>query len=57
MNKIVVMGGSFNPPTIAHLQLMHVAMEATQASEGIFAPATYGYVLKKMKRQRCPQDR
>ena len=56
MNKIVVMGGSFNPPTIAHLQLMHAAMEATQASEGIFAPATYGYVLKKMKRQRCPQD-
>ncbi len=56
MNRIVVLGGSFNPPTNAHLTLMQTAMDAIQADKGIFAPATFGYVAKKMKRQQCPQD-
>lgn len=43
MNRIVVLGGSFNPPTIAHRTLMQTAMDAIQADMGIFAPATYGY--------------
>lgn len=30
-NRVVVMGGSFNPPTRAHLQLMEAALEAVDA--------------------------
>lgn len=56
MNRIVVMGGSFNPPTRAHLQLMLAAMDAVDACQGIFVPTAHEYVAKKMKRQRCPQD-
>lgn len=56
MDRIVVMGGSFNPPTRAHLQLMEAALEAVDARQGIFVPQAQDYVAKKMKRQRCPQD-
>ncbi len=56
MNRIVVMGGSFNPPTVAHLRLMLAAVEAVDACCGIFVPTSHEYVLKKMKKQRCPQD-
>ena len=30
-NRIVVMGGSFNPPTIAHLKLMQAALDSVDA--------------------------
>ncbi len=56
MNKIVVLGGSFNPPTTAHLELMRAAMEATGAAKGIFVPAAHSYVAKKMKKQKHPGD-
>lgn len=56
MNRIVVMGGSFNPPTLAHLRLMVAAMDAVDACQGIFVPTAHDYVARKMKRQRCPQD-
>ena len=39
-SKIVVMGGSFNPPTIAHLRLMQVAMDGVGARNGIFVPVS-----------------
>lgn len=50
------MGGSFNPPTRAHLGLMIAAMDAVDACQGIFVPTAHDYVARKMKRQRCPQD-
>ena len=56
MNRIVVMGGSFNPPTQAHLKLMLAAVDALGASRGIFVPTAYDYVARKMKRQKCLQD-
>lgn len=56
MNRVVVMGGSFNPPTRAHLQLMEAALEAVDACHGIFVPQAQEYVAKKMKKQKCPQD-
>ena len=56
MNRIVVMGGSFNPPTCAHLQLMEAAFDAVDARQGIFVPTAHEYVAKKMKRQKCQQD-
>lgn len=56
MKTIVVMGGSFNPPTIAHLRLMEAALNAVHADMGIFVPTAADYVAKKMKRLKCPQD-
>ena len=56
MNHVVVMGGSFNPPTRAHLQLMEAAIDVVDACQGIFVPTAHEYVAKKMKRQKCPQD-
>ncbi|MCC8098290.1 MAG: NADAR domain-containing protein [Eubacterium sp.] len=51
MEKIVVIGGSFNPPTIAHRDLMKAALDALGAYKGIFVPAPYKYVQVKMERQ------
>ena len=56
MNRVVVMGGSFNPPTIAHLRLMQTAIEAIGANKGIFAPTPHEYVDRKMKRQKHRED-
>lgn len=50
MMKIVVMGGSFNPPTIAHLRLLQNAIRAIGADKGIFVPSSDRYVRNKMKK-------
>ena len=55
-NRIAVYGGRFNPPTIAHLRLMQAGMDAIDACAGIFVPTSHEYVVKKMRKQRCPQD-
>ena len=47
MDKSVVMGGSFNPPTRAHVQLMEYAIETIDACRGIFVPTAHDYVAKK----------
>lgn len=49
-NRIIVMGGSFNPPTLAHYQLMISAMDAAGAKRGLFVPANQEYVRRKMRR-------
>lgn len=36
MNIIVVYGGSFNPPTVAHLRLLLAVVEAVDALKGAF---------------------
>lgn len=54
--KIVVLGGSFNPPTIAHLKLMLAALDAVGAECGIFLPAAFWYVKRKLKRQGRQAD-
>ena len=48
--RIVVLGGSFNPPTIAHLRLMEAAMEAVGAEKGIFVPVGEAYLKRKMRK-------
>ena len=50
------MGGSFNPPTLAHFKVMEAALNAVDAYMGIFVPTNHAYVVKKMKRAKCPQD-
>lgn len=40
VERIVVMGGSFNPPTIAHYKLMKDAMSVVKAGLGYFVPVS-----------------
>lgn len=46
---VIVMGGSFNPPTRAHLLLMETAMEAAGADTGLFVPVSDAYLKRKLK--------
>ena len=55
-NRIAVLGGSFNPPTVAHLRLMQAGMNAIDACAGIFVPTGYEYVAKKMRKKHCAED-
>lgn len=52
MKKIVVLGGSFNPPTIAHSKLMEASMKTINADLGIFVPSSDKYVERKMLRAK-----
>lgn len=46
--RICVMGGSFNPPTLAHLRLMQASLDELHADIGLFVPSRQEYVAKKM---------
>lgn len=48
--RIVVMGGSFNPPTMAHFQLMKTAVQELKAHMGIFVPVSQAYLKRKMRK-------
>lgn len=52
--KIVVMGGSFNPPTSAHLRLMKEAVDALRADIGFFVPVSDAYLKRKMRHSHPP---
>ena len=54
--KIIVLGGSFNPPTIAHQTFLLSAIDALGADLGIFVPAPYPYVKKKMTKTPYPYE-
>ena len=49
VRTLVVMGGSFNPPTVAHSELLRAAMAATGADLGVWLPAARAYVCRKLK--------
>lgn len=49
--RIVVLGGSFNPPTSAHLNLMIQAINELNADFGLFVPSSDNYVRRKMAKQ------
>ena len=53
-NKIVIMGGSFNPPTLAHYRLMKYAIEAIDATHGYFVPVSDAYLRRKMRHAHPP---
>lgn len=53
---IIVMGGSFNPPTIAHQRLLLGAVNILGADKGIFVPSSHNYVCMKMKRAKHPKE-
>jgi len=46
--NIVVVGGSFNPPTIAHLHIASIAKDFTKAKKCIFLPVGDNYNKKGM---------
>lgn len=46
--NIVVLGGSFNPPTIAHLKVLQTAMSELHAKKGYLVPVSYSYLKRKM---------
>lgn len=52
--RIVVMGGSFNPPTSAHYLLMKEAVDAIDADIGFFVPVSDAYLKRKMRHSHPP---
>ena len=52
--RIIVMGGSFNPPTSAHYKLLLAAVNALDAEMGFFVPVSDAYLKRKMKRSHPP---
>ncbi len=54
--KIIVMGGSFNPPTLAHQRLLLAAVDTFGADRGIFVPSSHTYVKIKMRRAKRPEE-
>ncbi len=60
MNKknrtIVVLGGSFNPPTLAHLRILQAAANAVEADLGLFVPSSHAYVRRKMGKQNRAEE-
>lgn len=54
--RIVVFGGSFNPPTRAHSRLLTAAMDGVGADLGVFVPSNDAYVTKKMKKTDYPAE-
>lgn len=56
IQRIVVMGGSFNPPTIAHLRLLRAAVDGVKADMGVFLPSSHTYVKIKMRRAKHPNE-
>ena len=61
--KIIVMGGSFNPPTLAHLKLIQSAIAQLSTGDlfedirGIFVPSSDAYVRRKMNKKPEEADR
>lgn len=49
----LMLGGSFNPPTKAHIAVLEEAMERTGATLGILVPSSDAYVRRKASRQNA----
>lgn len=49
--RIVVLGGSFNPPTKAHVAILEQTVQALNATKGLFVPSSHAYVHRKASRQ------
>lgn len=54
--RIIVMGGSFNPPTIAHLKMMQSALNQLGAEKGFFVPTADKSLRRKMRRAGFPEE-
>ena len=54
--RIIVMGDSFNPPTIAHLKMMRSALDQLEAEKGFFVPTADKSLRRKMRRAGFPEE-
>lgn len=52
--KLVVLGGSFNPPTLAHKELMTAVMQTVHAKKGLYVPSSDHYVKRKVAKTQAP---
>lgn len=50
MIKALAVGGAFNPPTAAHIELAEYAMKARGAEKVIFIPSKMSYVVNDQKK-------
>ena len=50
--SIVILGGSFNPPTKAHIELLESAVKQLNAEFGLFVPSSHNYVKRKMSKAK-----
>lgn len=48
------MGGSFNPPTLAHYMLMKEAIDVLNVDIGLFVPVSDAYLRRKMRYSHPP---
>ena len=53
---IVIMSGSFNPPTIAHHKTMLAAVETLDAEKGIYIPTPAKGLRYKMRKAGFPEE-
>jgi len=51
-HTIVIVGGSFNPPTIAHIQLARIAKDRVNADYVLLVPTKISYMQKWKKYQK-----
>ena len=56
MKPIVLMSGSFNPPTIAHHKTMLAAVETLDAEKGIYIPTPAKGLRYKMRKVGFPEE-
>ena len=49
--RIVVLGGSFNPPTLGHKKIMQTAVDHIEAQMGIFVPVSHAYLKRKLRKE------
>ena len=56
MKPIVLMSGSFNPPTIAHHRTMLAAVETLDAEKGIYIPTPAKGLRYKMRKAGFPEE-
>lgn len=56
MKNIVIMSGSFNPPTIAHYKTMLAAVEELGAEKGFFVPTPAKGLRYKMRKAGFPEE-
>jgi nicotinate-nucleotide adenylyltransferase len=49
-------GGAFNPPTIAHIETAHTAMQAVHAEEVIYVPSKMTYIRDEQKKSFAFSD-
>lgn len=53
---VVIMSGSFNPPTIAHHKTMLAAVDALAAEKGIYVPTPAKGLRYKMRKAGFPEE-